>query len=144
MTELTREQLIDTLQNGWGTYVEGFRRLSPQAQADFLQQQGYARLADLLGHVVAWWQDGMPTVEKMLADPNFRSPDYDVDAFNARAVARVHDLDDPAVIRSFDSTRQEFVDLVNRLPAEAFQSKSIGDRLHIEVIGHLGEHQLPS
>ncbi len=143
MTELIREQLIDTLQNGWGTYVERFRRLAPQAQADFLRQQGYARLADLLGHVIAWWQDGMPSVEKMLADPGFRSPDYDVDAFNTRAVARVRDLDEPAVVRSFDSTRQEFVALVNRLPTEAFQSKSIADRLHIEVIGHLGEHQLP-
>ncbi len=144
MTELTREQLIDTLQNGWGTYVERFRRLSSPAQADVLRQQGYARLADLLGHVVAWWQDGIPTVEKMLADPGFRSPDYDVDAFNARAVARIRDLDESAVIRSFNSTRQEFVNLVNRLPAEALQSKSIAERLHIEVIGHLSEHQLPN
>jgi hypothetical protein len=36
MTELTRAQILDALQ-GWGTYVEQFYRLSPEAQAAFLK-----------------------------------------------------------------------------------------------------------
>ncbi len=142
MTELTREQLIDTLENGWGKYVMRFHRLSPQAQAEFLEKQGYARLSDILAHVVAWWEEGLVAVEAMLTDPNFHSPNHDVDGFNARAVARFKDLDEAATIQLFERTRLAFLELVQRLPTEAFQNKRIADRLHIEVIGHWSEHAI--
>jgi hypothetical protein len=142
MPDLTREQLLHTLQHGWGTYVERLRRLSPEAQAALLAKQGYARLADLLAHVVAWWSEGKPAIEKMLADPNFNSPDYDVDTFNAQAVERARDLDEPTVIESFERMRQAWLGLVAHLPDDAFQNKKIADRLHIEIIGHLQEHEI--
>jgi hypothetical protein len=143
MTELTRNQIFDALQNGWGTYVEQFRRLSPEGQADFLEKQGFARLADLLAHVIAWWEEGQRVIEKLHYDPDFNSPDYDVDSFNAQAVERSRHLDEAATIQSFERTRQAWFDLVNRLPTATFQNKKIVDRLHIEVIGHLEEHRLP-
>jgi hypothetical protein len=40
MIELTREQILDTLQHGWGTYVERFQRLSSKEQAAFLNKAG--------------------------------------------------------------------------------------------------------
>src|SRR5512136_2839962 len=142
MTELTREQIVSALQDGWGTYVEYFERLSPEAQAAFLAQQGYARLADLLGHVIAWWEEGLQAVPAMLDDPTFGSPDYDVDAFNAQAVERFRDMDEPAVIRMFEAARQAWLARVARLPGEALRNKRIAGRLHIEIIGHLAEHAI--
>ena len=143
MAELTREQVLDALQNGWGTYMQRFHSLSPAAQSAFLAQQGYARLADLLAHVIAWWEEGTPAVERLLHDPGYRSPDHDVDAFNAQAVARSRDLDEPAVQQRFEQARLALRDLVAGLPDHAFQDKRIVDRLQIEVIGHLGEHDIP-
>ncbi len=142
MSELTREQIVSALQDGWGTYVERFERLSPEAQAAFLARQGYAHLADLLGHVVAWWEEGQPAVATLLDDPTFSSPDYDVDAFNARAVERFRNLDEPAVIRTFEAARQAWLALVARLPDEALRNERIAGRLHIELIGHLAEHAI--
>ncbi len=142
MTELTRDQIVSALQDGWGTYVERFERLEPGAQAAFLARQGYARLADLLGHVVAWWEEGQPAVSTLLADPTFSSPDYDVDAFNARAVERFRGQDEPAVIRTFEAARQAWLALVARLPEEALRNERIAGRLHIEIIGHLAEHAI--
>ena len=142
MTGLTRGQIISALRDGWGTYVERFERLSPEAQAAFLARQGYARLADLLGHVVAWWEEGQRATLALLDDPNFSSPDYDVDAFNARAVERFHGLDEPAVVHAFEAARRAWLDVVARLPDDVLQNKKIADRLHIEIIGHLGEHDI--
>ncbi len=142
MTELTREQVVGALQDGWGTYVERFERLSPEAQADFLARQGYARLADLLGHVIAWWEEGLQAVPALLDDPAFGSPDHDVDAFNAQAVERFRGLDEAAVIRTFESARQAWLALVARLPDDALRNEKIAWRLHIEIIGHLEEHAI--
>src|SRR5512143_935259 len=106
MADVTREELINTLQNDWGNYVNRFRQLAPEKQAAYLAQQGYARLTDLLAHVVAWWTNGKLIGEKMLADPNYKSPEYDVDTFNAQAVARAHSLDEPTVIQTMERARQ--------------------------------------
>jgi hypothetical protein len=100
MDGLTREQVMDALEQGWGTYVARFRQLTPEAQARSLARQGYARLADVLAHVLAWWNEALPAVEALQTDPGFASPDYDVDAFNAQAVQRCAALSEAAVGRS--------------------------------------------
>jgi hypothetical protein len=78
----------------------------------------------------------------MLSNPAYTSPDHDVDQFNAQAVDRLHHQSEPAISVSFEDLRQQWLDLVSSLPAEAFQSGSIGDRLHIEIMGHFAEHRL--
>jgi len=142
MTEGFREQVLATLQNDWGTYAKRFHRLSPEAQAAFLARQGYARLADLLAHVTAWWAEGSRAIENLLIDSGVAWQDYDVDAFNAQAVSRVRELDEIAVIESFEAMRQRMARLVMSLPEATFQQKRVSDRLQIEVIGHYAEHAL--
>lgn len=143
MSDVTRAQLVRTLQIDWGTYVERFHRFSPEAQKAFLARQGYERLADLLAHVVAWWTEGKRAVEQMLVEPDFQPPSVDVDAFNARAVERVRELEEPVVVESFEQTRASLLDLIRSLPDNAYANKLITDRLYIEVIGHLEEHAIP-
>lgn len=142
MTEQIREPYINSLQNGWGTYVERVKRLSPQGQADYLHKQGYASLASLLGHVIAWWEQGMPAVENSLVDPDSPSQDYDVDAFNARAVERFNQVDEATIIQTFEARRKDWIKLVENLPEVAFSNEKLLARLYIELIGHLEEHEI--
>ncbi len=139
---VTRKQLLESLHTDWGTYLDRFQRLSPEAQAAYLQQQGYARLADLLAHVIAWWREGLQAVPIMLADPDYTAPEHDVDQFNAQAVEKLRDLQESAVAAIFENLRQQWLELVGGLPDEAFQNRQITDRLHIELIGHFEEHNL--
>ncbi len=143
MAELTREQTLSALHDGWGTYVDRFYCLSPDVQAAYLAQQGYTRLADVLAHVVAWWEEGQRIVAALVDDPDFNPPGYEVDAFNAQAVERFRALDEPAVIRSFEAARQAWLGFVDRLPDSAFRSPKTSDWLHMELVGHLEEHKLP-
>ncbi len=139
---ITREQLLSTLHTDWGTFVERYQRLTPEAQAVYLQQQGYARFADLLAHVIAWWQAGLATIPLMLSDPVYASPDVDVDQFNAQAVARFHDVAESVVRAIFADLQRQWIELITDLPAEAFDDEKIVWRLNIEIIGHYAEHSL--
>lgn len=143
MNDLLRGQLIDSLVNGWGNYVVRFRALDPQEQLQFLQQQGYARLADLLAHVSAWWNAGAEGIRQALADPAFQSPPYDVDGFNADAVQAAAGFSENEVIERFDAALQAMLDLVRNLPDHAYAQDGIARRLEMEIIGHLSEHNLP-
>ena len=59
MDKITRQQFLDRLQNNWQDYAARFHHLAPADQKAFLVKQGYANLAGLLGHIVAWWQSGV-------------------------------------------------------------------------------------
>jgi len=139
---ITREQLLESLHADWCTFVQRYQRLSPEARATYLRQQGYARFADLLAHIIAWWQESLMAMPTMMSNPAYTSPDHDVDQFNAQAVNRFRDLSESAVIAIFEDLRQQWVDLVSGLPAEAFQNEKTANRLHIELIGHFDEHRL--
>ena len=140
MPGTTREAVIDALENGWGSYVGRYRSLSKGAQDEFVRKQGYARLSDLLAHVVAWWEMAIPRIPEILADPDCPEREVDVDRFNAAAVEHFQACDEETMICTFEATRKAMIDLVMSLPENAFQIKRINDRLYIETRGHLSEH----
>lgn len=142
MTDLTRTQLITTLDDGWGTYVVRYRALSPAQQQRWLASQGYPRFGDLLAHVVAWWVDGQQVIAHVAADPAYPVRDYDVDGFNAGAVAQYAALDEDAMIAAYEAARAAWIPLINGLSDAAFHNPKIADRLYPEIIGHLEEHAL--
>jgi len=143
MTTLTRQEILNTLQGPWATYVERFRVLSPEVQSAFLAKQGYARLADLLSHIIAWWEVGYHAIERYLADPEFRSKEYDVDAFNAEAIAKTRELDESSVIASFEKMRGFLIEFVKALPETAFENEKVVNQFNMELVGHLSEHDIP-
>jgi hypothetical protein len=143
MTTLTRQDVLNILQVDWGTYVLRFRCLSPEAKSAFLVKQGYARFADLLSHIIAWWDVGSHSIEKYIADPGFGPVEYDVDAFNATAVAKTAGLDDDTVIESFEKMRGFLIDFVKKLPETAFENEKVVNQFNMELVGHLRDHNIP-
>lgn len=141
-TSPTRQEVLSALQADWAEYIHGFRSLSPEAQSAFLSQQGYARFADLLAHIVAWWKVCHQAVERYAADPTAQPVEYDVDTFNARAVAEVSQLDDEQMIESFEKMRRFMIEFVKGLPDTAFENKKVVNQLEMDFVGHLDEHKL--
>ena len=142
MLEFTRQQFLDRLQNNWQNYASRFYDLSPADQKAFLEKQGYANLAGLLGHVIAWWQSGVEAVQAARSDPTYVSPNYDVDLFNARAVERFGGLDEAEVVRTYETQRQAMFNLVNNLSDADLKNDRINKRLYYEIIMHWDEHPL--
>jgi len=143
MTPLTRQELLNILQKDWAEYVQRFQSLSPETQSTFLEKQGYARFADLLSHIIAWWNVGYHAVERYLTDPGFQPRNYDVDAFNAEAVAKVEGIDESIVIESFEKMRSYLVEFVKTLPDTAFENEKVVNQFNMELIGHLSAHNIP-
>jgi len=142
MTSATRQKVLSVLQGDWAEYIHGFRSLSPEAKSAFLRQQGYARFADLLAHIVAWWKVCHQAVERYAADPAAPPIEYDVDAFNAGAVTEASQLDEEQVAASFEKMRRFLIDFVNGLPDAAFEKERVVNQLEMDFAGHLAEHKI--
>jgi hypothetical protein len=142
MADLSRQQVLEALQHDWGTYVDCFHALSPEEARVFLERQGYARFADLLSHIIAWWAVAFRTVENALLDPGFPAQEFDVDDFNTRAVESSRGLSEAQAIEAFEAQRQAFYELVFGLPEEAFRNPRVVDQLKMDVTGHYAGHRV--
>ena len=142
METITRQSVLDLLTGDWADYIGRFQALPPAAQAAFLKQQGYQRLADLLAHIVAWWEVGMQTIPRFQADPDARSLEIDVDSFNAQAVEQVQALTDAEEIQVFEAARRKFIDLTSQLSEDDFKDERILTQYKWELVNHLEDHRI--
>jgi hypothetical protein len=142
MSILTRQEVLGVLQDDWATYVQKFRCLTPESQSAFLGEQGYVRFADLLSHILAWWDVGYQSIERYLVDPEAQPKNYEVDAFNAEAVVKVAGLNETEVIASFEKMRNFLIDFVQALPEAAFENENVTRQLSMDLVGHLHEHAI--
>jgi len=139
---ITQKSVLDLLMGDWANYIAGFQGLSPAEQAAFLEQQGYKRLADLLAHIVAWWDEGLQAIQRYKTDPSARQPEIDVDSFNARAVEAVRAVTEAEEIRVFEQTRLRFIEMVKELSAHDFKDERVLNQIRWELVNHLEEHRI--
>jgi hypothetical protein len=142
MEIISRAQFLDGLNSNWKTYIERFQRLPPEQQAAFLGRQGYRSFADLLAHIVSWWQDAVQVIHRMRQNPALPLADYNVDAFNARAVEKFSALSEGEVLQAYRVQCQAMIDLVTHLPEDALLQPNINTRLYYEILAHGKEHPL--
>lgn len=142
MEKILRNTFVERLQNEWGGLVGRWQRLSAAGQQEYLVQQGYARLGDLLAHVIAWWQDGCAVIEVMRGDAQAPLGEYDVDSFNASAVEKYKAHSQEELIALYESQRQVMLKLVQSLPDSELYQENINQRLFYEIIQHWKEHTI--
>lgn len=134
----SRFLILDTLENEWNTYIEDFEKIEDKDA--FLKKQGVGNFRELLGHVIAWWEQGEQVITGMLKDPGYKPQDLDTDAFNAEVAAAYRDRPESGVRERFELKRQEMIRLVNSLPESAFANRDIEGWLAADVAEHYDEH----
>lgn len=141
-TIITRQSVLDLLAGDWADYVARFEALSPAAQAAFLEQQGYKRLADLLAHIVAWWEVGLDSIQRYRSDPAALLPEIDIDSFNASAVEQVRGVSESEEIQVFEQVRRKFIDFTRQLSDDDFKDERILTQFKWELVNHLEDHRI--
>jgi hypothetical protein len=140
--KFTRQSVLDLLNGDWADYIRRFQDLPPAARAAFLEKQGYKRLADLLAHIVTWWEVGLQNIQDYQSDPAARQPEIEVDSFNARAVEKVQAVSEAEEIRVFEDARSKFVQVVQKLSEDDFKDERVLDQIRMELFNHLEDHRI--
>ena len=135
----SRFLILDTLEHGWGTYIEDFEKVEDKAA--FLSKQGVENFRELLGHAIGWWEEGERIIKGILSNPNFTWQDRDTDAFNRELIVKYNQLSDEEVQKQFESKRQDMIRFVKGLPDSAFTNKDIEGWLAADIAEHYDEHR---
>jgi hypothetical protein len=140
---LSRFLAVDMLANNWATYIEDFNCLEPAAQKEFLAEQGVGSLHDLLAHIIGWWEESARIITGILNSPSFAWQDPDTDAFNLELTRKFSTWSDADLVEHYESLRLALIDLVERLPEDAFLNKDIEGWLASDVVKHYDDHPIP-
>ncbi|MBN2118463.1 MAG: ClbS/DfsB family four-helix bundle protein [Anaerolineales bacterium] len=132
----------DMLENEWATYVEDFHRLEPDKQREFLSKQGWSSFHDLLAHIVGWWEEGALIINGILDSPAFTWQSQETDAFNADLIKKFSAWSDEDLRKHYETVRLALIDLIERLPEDAFLNKDIEASLVSDVVRHYDDHPI--
>jgi len=141
---LSRFLVVDVLENSWSTYIKDFHQLAPEKQKEFLSKQGFNNFHDLLAHIVGWWEEGARIINGIVNSPSFTWQDPETDAFNLELTQKFSAWSDDDLFKHYESLRLALIDLVERLPQDAFLNKDIESWLAADVVEHYDEHPIPA
>lgn len=139
MAELTKALLLQSL-DAWGRYADAFDRLSADEQASFLSEQGFGSLHDILAHVAAWWQEALGVIRDLIQRGERTPRKYDMDAFNAEALARFKSMPDQEMLAWYESQRREMIAVVSVLTDEQMHIPRVASWLDGVILEHLKQH----
>lgn len=142
MAEFTLRLVMQVLEEGWGEYIKQFNALSPEAQAAFLQKEGFENLHDLLAHIVGWWEEGLWIITGIIENPGFTWIERDTDAFNQELIEKYRSWKNDDLLLHYENVREALLNLVADLPEDALMNKDIREWLEADVIEHLEDHKI--
>jgi chemotaxis regulatin CheY-phosphate phosphatase CheZ len=141
--QFSRQDLLAALEQGWKHYLTHLHELSEDEQVLYAQKQGFARIQDVLAHVVAWWERSMQRSFQIISGHAVPRTD-DMDAFNAEVVEQYHQWSRETVEEKFITVLTTFERFLRDLPETAFENERIHLWLRIDAIDHYEDHRLPN
>ncbi len=137
--EFTQALFLQALDE-WGKYGDQFNRLTPEEQAAFLKDEGYASLNELLAHVGVWWEEAEGIVRDAIGKRERPSRKYDFDEFNAASLARFRDTSAVDLLAWYESQRRKMITLVSSLTDEQMKIRRVYTWLNGVTLEHIKEH----
>ena len=137
---ITKQRTIDYLNIEWGTYIERFNRLPKEEQEKRVKKMGYESFRDMLAHILAWWEEGMPIILAIAENREFERKKYDFDVFNAEAVAKYKSWDEAEFLAHFERTRQKMGTDLKSMNEAVFENRRVRSWANGIFIHHAREH----
>jgi len=137
---ITKQRTLDYVEIEWGTYIERFNRLPKEEQGKRVKQMGYESFRDMLAHILAWWEEGMPIILAIAEDRPFERKKYDFDVFNAEAVAKYKTWDEHEFLAHFEKTRQKMEADLKSVNEAAYENRRVKSWLNGLLFHHAREH----
>lgn len=137
---ITKQRTLDYINAEWGSYIERFNRLPKEVQEQRVKQMGYESFRDMLAHILAWWEEGMPILLAIAENREYERKKYDFDAFNAEAVAKYKAWDEREFLTHFEKTRQKMAADLQSVKEAAFENRRVKSWANGIFIHHAREH----
>lgn len=137
--EFTKVLFLQSLDE-WGEYPAKFKALPSDEQAEFLHDQGYDFLHDILAHVAVWWEEADGIIRDAMEGRDPLPRKYNFDEFNAASLARFKSTPEADLLAWYESQLKQMTALVSSLNDEQMKIRRVYGWLNGVILEHLKEH----
>jgi hypothetical protein len=138
-----RDDLLSTVETQWGRYLSTVVSMTTADQDQYVRDQGYNSLKDLLAHICAWWQTALQAIQATRGRETFQQDWKDDDEYNARVIQRYQNETLEQVEEDFDNTLEQIGGVIAELSEADMQNPTIQQWLLDTVIVHYQQHEPP-
>lgn len=140
---MTKQQLLDKLENAWADLQASFAGLS-EAQMTEPGVTGEWSVKDILAHVTTWEEEALRMLPLILdgqTPPRYADLYGGLNAFNAQMSAQKRDLPLAEVLAQLDATHHRLIEVVQRAPDDQITRETrFRRRLRLDTYSHYPEH----
>lgn len=140
---MTKQQLLDRLENAWADLQASFAGLS-EAQMTEPGVTGEWSVKDILAHVTTWEEEALRMLPLILdgqTPPRYADLYGGLNAFNAQMSAQKRDLPLAEVLAQLDATHRRLIEVVQRAPDDQITRETrFRRRLRLDTYSHYPEH----
>ncbi|MEL7674745.1 MAG: maleylpyruvate isomerase N-terminal domain-containing protein [Chloroflexota bacterium] len=140
---MTKQQLLDKLENAWADLQASFAGLS-EAQMTQPGVTGDWSVKDILAHVTTWEEEALRMLPLILdgqTPPRYADLYGGLNAFNAQMSAQKRDLPLAEVLAQLDATHRRLIEVVQRAPDDQITRETrFRRRLRLDTYSHYPEH----
>lgn len=135
-----KQRTLNFIEIEWGTYIERFNRWPVEDGLKLVNDQGYRQFRDILAHVLAWWEEGVPIILAIAEEREYARKKYDFDAFNAEAITKYKDWNEAEFLAHFEKTRQKAAADLKTINDTAWENRRVRYWVNGIFIHHAREH----
>jgi len=135
-----KERTINFLEIEWATYIKRFNRWSVEEGVKRVKAQGYEQFRDMLAHILAWWEEGLPIILAIAEEREYERKKYDYDVFNAEAVAKYKSWNEAEFLAHFEGMRQKAEAGLRSMNEAAWENRRVRSWVNGIFIRHAREH----
>ena len=142
MEEVLKSYVLHNLEEEWPDFIRQYNSFSEEEKGKYLVKQGYKSFSDLLSHIIAWWEEAIIHIKAIINNPEIKSPEYDVDNFNAEALRKNKGKEEKEIIKLFNEKRNELLSLISTLSDTQIKNKEMQIYLYWTITNHYKDHKI--
>jgi hypothetical protein len=142
MEEVSKSFVLHNLGEDWSNFLKQYSSLSQEDKEKYLIRQGFNSYSDLLSHIIAWWEEAVINIPAILENPGYKSPEYDVDKFNAEVVRKHKGKNEKETITIFEEKRNRLMGLIATIDEAQIKNAEMQKELYWNITNHFTDHKI--
>jgi hypothetical protein len=142
MDYVSKDVVLNNLNKEWKNFLIELISLKDDEKTKYLNKQGYPNNCALLGHIIGWWNEAYINIGKLITNPDYKSPEYDVDKFNANIIEKVKGREEQNVIEEYEALRSALFELISTIQEKRIDIEEMQKELYWNITNHYKDHKI--
>lgn len=137
----TKQDFLNVLESKWRLFPAQVYFLKGKELENYLLQQGFKTVRDLLAHIIGLWEQAIKDIETLQSNPKYTG-EINSNELNAESVKKYKDFNDKQIQDKYNEVLNQYRIFIADLPDDVFTNPKVQEWIYSSEIEHYNEHKI--